>query len=258
MSDFESFYYDEQLKRYAVQFMAIFANMRVQVGASATQPARLIKVPIVYGSRDRVVASIKGEHTQNKPLRVPTMSAYIRSLEMAPELRKGVAQKRRNVVQPLGGVFPDDVRTVEQYMPVPYKARFELSVYASNTDQHFQIMEQILMIFDPILQIQTSDDPLDWTQITTVELQSVNWEENFPSLADQRMIQSTLNFDTTVYLSAPANLKHNFIAEIKIRLGVVNDAVNLRDSNAVVEALDEEGIPYTDLFSLADINIDKP
>lgn len=257
MSDFKAYYYDHQFKRYITQFMAIFSDMQVEVGASATLPARLIKVPIIYGSRDRVVASIKGENTQNKPLRLPTMSAYLRTVEQAADLRKGVGQRRRQTVMPSGGEFPKDIQVVKQFMPIPYRGRFELSVYASNSDQHFQIMEQILMIFDPVLQIQTSDDPLDWTLITSVELEGINWEENFPSQADRRVIQSTLMFEVTFYLSPPADIKKNFIANVLIRLGVVPDSTDFTHSEPVLEALDQEGIQYTDLFTLADINIEK-
>ena len=257
MSDFKEYFYDHQFKRYITQFMAIFSDMRVQVGASLGLPARLIKVPIIYGSRDRVVA-IKGENTQNKPLRLPTMSGYLRTVEQAPDLRKGVGQRRRKTVMPLGGQFPNDIEVVHQFMPIPYRGRFELSVYASNTDQHFQIMEQILQIFDPVLQIQTSDDPFDWGMITSVELEGINWEENFPSQADRRVIQSTLMFEVTFYLSPPADLKKNFIANILVRLGVVPDATNFKYPEPVLEALTEEGAIYTELFTLADIDIEKP
>ena len=258
MSDLEAFYYDHQLLRYAVQFMAIFSNMKVRVGASATLPARLIKVPIIYGSRDRVVAAIKSDNTQNKPLRVPTMSAIIKGIEMAPTLRKGIGQVRRKTVMPLGAEFPGGVRVIKQMMPVPYVARLELTVYASNTDQHFQMMEQILMLFDPIVQIQLGDDPFDWTILSTVELKQVTWEETFPALASPRVIQSSLSFEVPVYLSPPADYKSNYIASIKVRLGVVPTTTNLRDSGEVIATLDSEGFQYDDLFTLADIDIEKP
>lgn len=258
MSDLEAYYYDHQLLRYIIQFMAIFSNMRVKVGAGATLPPRLIKVPILYGSRDRVVAAIKGDNTQNKPVRVPTMSAIIRNMEMAPDLRKGIGQTRRKTVMPLGQVFPDGVQVIHQMMPVPYRARFELGVYASNTDQHFQMMEQILTLFDPIVQIQIGDDPFDWTILSTVELKNINWEENFPSGPDQRVIQSTLEFEVPVYLSPPAEFKKNYIADIKVRLGVVARTVDLNNSYQVIEALNDSGAVYEDVFTLADIDIEKP
>jgi hypothetical protein len=257
--DDSDYYFDEQLKRYCVQFMAIFSELQVKVGASTDLPARLIKVPVVYGSRDRVVAWIKGDQTQNKPLRLPAMSAYLRSIAQAPDKRKGVgATRRQTVALNNGQPFPNNVGVYRQIQPVPYRAVFELSVYASNTLQHHQIMEQIMILFDPSVQIQTSDDPLDMTQITTVEMTNINWEENFPAGADRRVIQSVLFFEVIFYLSGPANFRQNYIDNIKVRLAVVSSATNFSDSYSVLDALNAEGATYIDLFSLNNIDINKP
>ena len=255
----DDYYFDQQLKRYCTQFMAIFSELQVKVGASADLPSRLIKVPVVYGSRDRVVAWIKGDQTQNKPLRLPAMSAYLRSLAQAPDKKKGIGMTRRNTVALNNGeAFPNNVGVYRQIQPIPYRAVFELGVYASNALQHHQIMEQILILFDPSVQIQTSDDPLDMTQITTVELTNINWEENFPAGADRRVIQSVLFFEVIFYLSGPANFRQNYIQNIKVRLAVVPTATNFSDDYSILDALDAEGATYTELFSLDNIDIDKP
>lgn len=252
----DNYFYDEQLKRYIVQFMAVFAGMKVKVGTSVGQESRLIRIPIVYGSKDRVAAWVKGDNTQNKPLRLPTFSAYLRTIDLAPGRRKGIPTERRQTVLETGGVFPTDIKVVHQMMPVPYMATFELSIFASNSDQHFQILEQILVLFDPILQFQTSDDPLDWTQINTLELRQINNEENQPAGGDRRLIQTTLSFETVVYLAAPANVKTNFIQDIKIRLGVVPTTVNLSNDGEIISYFNEQGVQYDEIFTLADVNIE--
>lgn len=255
----DDYYFDNQLKRYITQFSAIFAGMKVRVGASADQESRLIRVPVVYGSMDRVVAWIKGEQTQNKPLRLPTFSTFLRSIRPAPELRKGVGQTRRQTVARNNGKpFPENVEVVRQLMPVPYVATFELNVFASNTLQHQQIMEQIFVLFDPQLQIQSSDDPLDWTQITTVTMTNIQWDVNFPAGADRRIMQSVLSFEVVFYLSGPAEYKQNYIQNILVRLAVVPTSTNFSDSQSVLDQLDEQGAIYIDLFSLSNIDIDKP
>ena len=45
----------------------------------------------------------------------------------------------------------------------------------SNTDQKLQLLEQILVLFNPALEIQQNDNPVDWTTITTVELTDIQW-----------------------------------------------------------------------------------
>lgn len=257
--DEDSYYFDAQLKRYATQFMAIFAELKVKVGASADQPARLINCPVIWGSRDKVVAWIKGEQTQNKPLRLPAMSAFLRSLAMAADKKKGIGMTRRQTVALNNGQpFPNNVGVYRQIQPIPYRAVFELSVFASNALQHHQIMEQLLILFDPAVQLQTSDDPLDMTQITQVELTNINWEENFPAGADRRIIQSVLFFEVIIYLSGPANFRQNYIQNVKIRLAVVPTATNFSDSNSILDALNMEDATYIDVFSLDKIDINKP
>ena len=251
MSEFTGYYYNHQFRNYIVQFMAIFAGMQVEVGKTGDKEPRLIKVPITYGSKDRVVADIIAENTQNKPLQIPIMSTYLANIELAPELRKGLGTSRRQTVMPIGGEFPTDFEVVSQRQPVPYRAYVELSMFVSNTQQHHQILEQILMIFDPIVQIQATEDLHDWTKITTVELTGVRLEENHPSGADRRIIQSTLDFTFPVYVSVPADVHKQFIEDIYIRVGAVNEI--LGSSEDIIADLDDQNIPYELTFSLDDI-----
>lgn len=256
MTELRAFYFNSQLRRYIVQFMSIFSGMQVEVGASETREKRLISTPIVYGSRDRVVAALKAENTQNKPVRLPTMSAYLNSIDLAPELRKGIGVERRKPFLKAGGLFPDDIQVVHQLMPVPYRATIELGIFASNTLQHHQLLEQILMLFDPVLQIQSTDDVFDWTKITTVELTGIRFEENYPPGADRRVIQSFLDFQFTAYLSAPAQVRKDYIKDIFLRVGAVSgEAFDSGDSFEILAELDAQGIEYDKIFSLDDVDI---
>lgn len=254
MAALREFWYDHQLKRYLIQFMAIFADMNVRVGWNEDKEPRLVKVPVYAASKDRVVGAIKGENTQNKPIRLPAMSAAITNFELAPDRRKGVPVSRRQTYMPTGGLFPDDIKVVEQRMPVPYNLTMELSIWASNQDQHYQIIEQIMMLFNPIIQIQTSDDAFDWTQIVSVELTGIRPEENLPAGADRRVIQTSLEFTVPVYISAPANVHDKYIRDIYIRVGAVS--TDAETSYDMVGELDAQGIPYELNFSLDDVDID--
>ncbi len=260
MSAFTGFYYNRQLHNYFMQFMAIFSNMHVEVGKLGDVDSRLIKVPIKASSVDRVVAAIKGENTQNKPLRLPALGAYMVNLELAPDLRKGVGQTRRQTFMPKGGLYPDSATVVEQRMPVPYRLFIELSMFTSNQDQHFQIMEQILMLFDPQLQIQTSDEPFDWTKITTVEMQGLRFEENQPMGPERRLIQSTIDFSMPVYLSIPADLHKRIVQEVFVRVAAVNRAACevINNPRELIAELDAQGIDYDNIFSSSNITIDQP
>lgn len=254
MSALKEYYYDEQLRKYIVQFCAIFMGIQVNVGKRDDVEPHLITVPIKFASSDRVVAAIKEENTQNKLLRLPLFAAQLGNVEMASELRKGVAQTRRNTYMPTGGVFPDDFQVVEQRMPVPYRATFDLTIFASNQDQHYQILEQILALFDPIFQIQLTDEVFDWTKITMVELTGINFDENLPAGGDRRIIQTILSFSVPIHIAIPSRVHQRFVKDIFLRIGAISsDAKNSYD---IIADLDSQQILYDHTFSLDDVDLE--
>lgn len=235
------YYYNGQLRNYLLQFCNIFAGLKVATGKGVCDADELITVPIAIGSRDRVVAAIQAGNTQNKPFSLPTMAASLAGLSLG-QRRKGIGTVDRRTFLPEGGAYPDDLRVVERVMPVPYVMSLELSLYASNTLQMHQMLEQLLMLFDPVLQIQTDDSAYDWTKITTVEMTGINNEENSSPGGDRRMIVWSFNFDMPIYISAPMDIKNELVRAIIIRLG------DLRGFS--VNEYDEDGnlVPFTPTF----------
>ncbi len=244
-----NYYYDNQVKRYLTQFMSIFSGMQAEVGKRNGEDNKLISVPVHYGNKDRVVAHIIADNTQNKPLRLPVMSVNLTSINMAPEMRKAIGGTRRQSYLPRGEVFPDGIKTVHQLMPVPYRAITELAIYTSNSEQRFQILEQILMLFDPSITIQTSDGVFDWTKLTTVTLGSITFNDNYPIGTDRRMLVTTLSFDFPIWIAAPANIKDDYIRDIYVRIGAVSEVGQTSDD--IIAQLDEQGINY-ELWNSAD------
>lgn len=227
-----SFYYEGQLRSYLLQFCHIFAGLRVMTGKGECDEPEFMTVPISIGSRDRVVAAIQAGNTQNKPFSIPAMAASMVNIGLSPN-RKGIGVVDKRTFMPQGGVFPDDLRTLTRVMPIPYIMTVELALYASNTQQLHQILEQILVLFDPTLQIQTSDTASDWTKLTSVELTGINNEENYPPGGDRRIIMWTLTFDLPIYISAPVDIKDDVVRKIIITYGDLD--------GFIVNELDENG-----------------
>lgn len=268
------YYYNAQVRSYVLQFMAIFAGMQVMVGRwasgntvteaaptcedpSATQEVeeiienRLISVPIHYGHQDRIVAAILADNTQTKPIRLPVMSAVVKEFKLNQDRLHGIGFERRQSYVEVGGLVPDDIKVVHQRMPVPYDLTMELAIYASNTDQHFQILEQIGVLFDPSMNIQRSDAPFDQTRLTQVTLDDVSMDINYPIGTDRRIIQSSLSFTVPIWLSIPADVRRDFVAKIFARIGVVSTAA--QNSYDIVAELDKLGIEYELLWDADDL-----
>lgn len=219
-----SYFYQRQFKKHILQFMEIFRGLEIKTGKTRDGSIKTIEVPISYGSMDRVAAAITTGNTQNLPLRLPTMTAYMTSLDLASDRFKGIDTEKSMPYTPKGGVFPDDTKSISQIMPIPFKMGLDLHVYSNNFDTQMQILEQILVLFNPSLQIQISDALFDGSKITHVELKGISTEENFPIGTERRIITNTLAFETIVYLTAPSMIKNDRIKDIKIRISKLNDA----------------------------------
>lgn len=235
-----SYFYNSQLKKFIIGFANIFSGLQVRTGKDGCGEISEINVPIIYGSRDRVVSAIGASNTQNKQYTLPMMACYLVNLEMNPGRMKGTNQTDKRTYLEQGGTFPDDVKAVKRVMPIPYDMQMELSIHTSNTDQMFQILEQILILFDYDLQLQFNDAPFDWGKITSLFLTSINNEENYPTGIDRRVIVWNLQFTMPVWLSPPLEIRNEIIESINLRYG------NLDDFN--LSEIDENGNinPFTE------------
>lgn len=240
-----NFFYEGQLRSYLVQFCNIFAGLKVQTGKGECDEPEFMSVPITIGSRDRVVAALQAGNTQNRPFSLPIMAASMTSLNLAPT-RKGIGTIDNRVYLPAGGVYPDDLKLLQRVMPIPYTMGLELALYASNTQQLHQMLEQLLMLFDPTLQIQTSDAAFDWTKLTTVLLTGVNNEENYPPGGDRRVLVWSLNFEVPIYISAPVDIRSEIVRKIIIQLGDLEGfTVNEFDEDGNLVPFEENYYPQT-------------
>lgn len=249
----DGYYYNQQLKTYVRQFMAIFTGLQVEIGRRDEEEPKLISVPIAYAMKDRVVAAILTENTQNKPLRLPTMSAYLRNMRIDPVRKVGIGAERRNTYTPVGGLVPNDTRVVHQRRPIPVTLDMELALYASNTDQHFQMLEQIIPYFESELQIQTSDALFDFKKIASVILTNMNIDTPAPIGTAGRYVHSTLTFEVQAWIDIPAEVRRDFINKIFVRVGAVSSGA--MTSQEMIDDLDSQGIPYEKWFDGSDITV---
>ena len=89
--------------------------------------------------------------------------------------------------------------------------------YATNTDQKLQLLEQILVLFNPSLEMQTTDNFVDWTSITVVNLENVQWSNrSVPVGVDSEIDIATLTFSIPIYISPPTKVK---------RMGVITNII---------------------------------
>ena len=231
-----SYFYSGQIRRFLQQFIRILNNFEVELGQNREGVRTLMRVPVYYGDSSRQVASIITKNSENNLPSVPAMSVYVsefsydRSRIQEPQHISKV-QLRQRAYDPATGNFTSyqgDLLTVERLMPVPYMLTLKVDIWTSNTEQKFQLLEQIAVLFNPSLELQNSDSYVDWTSLSYITLTgSVFSSRSVPIGTEEPIDVSTLTFELPVWLSPPAKVKRQGVIQ-KI-LANVYDAMGTID-----------------------------
>ena len=209
------FHYDAQIRRFLLQFTRMFSHYQVEYGKGADGLPTYLTVPIRYGDASRQVQHIIQNNSQSSILNVPMMSfhisglAYARDRVQEPQFvgKVQVRQREYNTSTQTYEPSQGNAFTVERAMPVPYDLNISLDIWTSNTQQKLQIMEQILPLFNPSLEIQSTDNYLDWTSLSVVELNDTNWSSRtVPIGTDDPIDVATLQFTIPIWISLPARV----------------------------------------------------
>ncbi len=213
-------FYDGQIRRYITQIVRMMSNFSYKDGKG-----NLTQVPVMYGDLTRQVANIIRDNSENKIPSAPRMAVYITGLAMdtarlADSSYVNKVNIREQAYDATGKEYLNKEGknyTVERLMPTPYTLTVNVDVWSSNTDQKLQILEQILMLFNPSLEIQTTDNYVDWTSLSVVNLENLTFSSrSVPVGVDSEIDIATLTFNTPIFISPPVKVK---------RLGVITQVI---------------------------------
>ena len=213
-------FYDGQIRRYITQLIRMLSNFSYKDG-----DGDLRQVPVMYGDITRQVAHIIRDNSENKIPSAPRIGVYVTDLAIDrdrtadPSYTSKVHIREREFDTTNNEYLNTQGKnyTVERLMPTPYNLSIKADIWSTNTDQKLQIMEQILMLFNPSLEIQTTDNYVDWTSLSVVEISSINFSNrSIPTGTDSEIDVATLNFTTPIYISPPTKVK---------KLGVVTQII---------------------------------
>ena len=212
------------------QFIRILSNFSVETGKGADGQVQLRAVPVTYGDPTRQVANIIRNNSENALAYAPKIACYIRELNYDRErmqnpyhiekqnLRERDIGADGNYTNQLGAGY-----TIEKVMPSPFRLEVTADIWTTNTDQKLQIMEQILYLFNPDFEIQKSDNYIDWTSLSYVELTGTNFSSRtIPVGADSEIDVATMTFSMPIWLSPPVKVKKLGVIQ-KIIMSIYDD-----------------------------------
>ena len=179
----------------------------------------------MYGDITRQVGHILRDNSENKIPSAPRMSVYITGLEQdrsrtSDSSFTSKVHIRERAYDDSGKEYLNTQGknyTVERIMPSPYTLNVNVDIWSTNTDQKLQIMEQLLMLFNPSLEIQTTDNYVDWSSLTSVELTGTSFSSrSIPIGTESEIDIAQLNFTTPIYINMPAKVK---------KLGIITNVI---------------------------------
>ena len=236
-------FYDGQLRRYITQFIRVMSNFSYKDAKGVT-----VQVPARYGDMNRQVAQILSKNSENVMPSAPFISCYIKELKFdRPRLQDPTFISKVNIRErefdAQGNQYLNTQGanyTVERIMPTPYLLTFAADIWTSNTDQKFQLFEQIASIFNPSLDLQTTNNYIDWTSLSVLELsdQGSFSSRQIPQGVDQNIDIMNMVFTAPIWITPPAKVK---------QLGIITKII----SNVFVLPDGTVNSEYADLDSVA-------
>jgi len=235
----QQFFYDAQIRRFLLQFTRIFSNFQVEYGRADSGDAALIRVPVRYGDWSRLGQTVSQDNSASNMPSAPIMTFYITGLNYdRPRMQDpyfvSKMQVRQRYYDTDTGAYETtqgNAFTVERLMPVPYRMTINLDIWTSNTNQKWQLIEQIAPLFNPALEIQNTDNYLDWTSLSVVELEDANYSSRTIPVGTENPIDIlTMRFGIPIWISSPARVKklgvvEKIIASVFDAQGDANEAV---------------------------------
>lgn len=185
---------------------------------------------LALGSRQ--VESLLRNGQENTINTVPQFATYLEQIRMSPERRQSPDHERSTKVaerkfDDVSGKYTGEAGLhyqVDSYMPVPYDFILKCYLVTSNLDQKCQLMEQIMIIFNPAIDFQTSNNHLDWTSLGIVELTDIQWSSNSFPATEENLDIAEMTFNMRAWITPPAKVKkQEVVEEIIANIGTISD-----------------------------------
>lgn len=216
------FFYDNQVRRFLIQFGKIFSNWYVTKGKDPNGNEILVRVPVMYGDSSRQASTIIANNSASNLPSAPLITYYITGLEYDQRRTQDptfidkiqVRQRSYNAETQQYETVQGQAFTVERLMPVPYTLRMSVDFWTTNYNQKLQLIEQLGTLFNPSLEIQSTDNFIDWTSLSVVYQDGLTFSSRtIPQGTGNPIDVLSWKFYMPIWISNAAKLKKMGVIE---------------------------------------------
>lgn len=217
-----AFFYDNQVRRFLIQFAKIFSNWEVTKGKDPAGNDIIVRVPVMYGDSSRQASTIIANNSASNLPSAPLITYYISGLEY--DQRRTQDPTFIDKIQVRQRAYNNDTQqyeqvqgqafTVERLMPVPYTLRITVDLWTTNYQQKLELVEQLGTLFNPSLEIQSTDNFIDWTSLSVVYQDGLTFSSRvIPQGSGNPIDVLSWKFYMPIWLSNAAKLKKMGVIE---------------------------------------------
>jgi hypothetical protein len=188
----------------------------------------LVRVPVMYGDASRQASTIIANNSASNLPTAPMITYYISGLEYDQRRtqepyfidKMQVRQRAYNEETESYDTVQGQAFTIERQMPVPYTLRMQVDFWTTNYNQKLELIEQLGTLFNPSLEIQSTDNFIDWTSLSVVYQDGLTFStKSIPIGTGNPIDILSWKFYMPIWLSTSAKLKkmgviHKVIASI--------------------------------------------
>jgi len=170
----------------------------------------------MYGDSSRQAATIIANNSASNLPSAPLITYYINGLEYNQSRTQNpsfvektqIRQRAYNSDSQSYETTQGQAFTVERLMPVPYTLRVTVDFWTTNYNQKLEIIEQLGTLFNPGLEIQSTDNFLDWTSLSVVYQDGLTFtSRSIPQGTGNPIDVMTWKFYMPIWLSTSSKLK---------------------------------------------------
>ena len=233
-------FYDNQIRRFLIQFARIFSDWQVTKGKDPAGNDILVRVPVQYGDSSRMAQAVIANNSPSSLPSAPLITYYVNGFDYDQSRTQdpyfidklNVRQRAYNVDTGSYEYAQGQAFTVERIMPVPYKLSINVDFWTTNYQQKLELIEQIGVLFNPSMEIQSTDNFIDWTSLSVVYQDGITFSSrSIPTGTGNAIDIMSWKFYMPIWLSSAAKVR---------KLGVIHKIIaSIFQGNALTDMKDD-------------------